>query len=1257
MYPYLYCIILSVFLTLQSISSSQTETTVDVFVEDHYTDEPLAEALVSVLYEGEVVDSSYTDSDGRAQVTATPTGVEDADVGIPTTFSVSENYPNPFRNETRVDFDVPEHQTIHAEVYNVLGQRVHSEDFTVDAGYYTLNLSLAHLATGAYFLRLRGAEQKTVKLMKLGGEMFLDGRTLRRGNIQVTNRTGITGKTPQKAVDELEEFTIRVERDRYETWEVTQTIEADTEITVPLERLNKVVFQVEHDDRLDFEKELEVEGVTIEEFSMTVMTPDTVILKSGIYSIWGETDTTVVSEEIEIASVDTMIIFTTAAQDFQTLEPGGIIVGVDSVHFGAPEGAIEEGIEISIEQVIDPTVEIQFPDYLNDINVVSNFYELTASEDIDIAPEHPLILGIPVPEGLSTENLAIGILVPSNTIWLHGEEEPSMRWRTVRGQYDEESGLFGTTVTFTGVEPHTYFLIDGITYANIEIENIGGDNSILENRVHHFHEEFIGFLVSCIGFEDPGQCTSEHRLQTANALNAAYEKYVKQSGFEEPRLRYVLENVSFSILPPSVTQQFKYEYYLENIHPFWSGYSYTTKTASTGFLANEEFPHPNDHITAHEFFHAIQFGYSNTGRNRLEIHLGDDGILEGTATAVEMSVNGLRRSNIDALDSREPKRVDLNLFASDTAASPPWIEKYRVQDFWVFLGKKIDPVNPNLNYLIPLFAKGSLREDIDEILREEGTYKSLGDAYWQWAKNQTFEKSVVLGPDIEGNPVPDGEPCALYHNAVGNLKEISYSLEGGTTIQTDFILPPLKSKLIEITFEPNNRYFASATIEAPETSVDIDFKFYHEKDAGTENCRDAALDNKQITVHGGDEEVRVYALISNTTLSDTLQKIVLTIDKKIFDWITSSPTIADEVVYYGSPDHHLYALDAETGQVLWSFPTDGQVFSSPMVVDDHVFIGSADGNVYAVDAGSGTEVWSVDTGSKIVSSPTVLDGDIYIGSFNGNVYAFDAENGAERWVFETDSLIASSPTVIDDIVFIGSFDNRLYALDADRGIEVWSYETEGAVYSSPTVAGDDVFIGSTDGHLYAINKTSGEVNWKFETGGAIVSSATVFNGTVYVGSLDHHVYALDVMTGVFQWSVETGDMVASSPTLADGAKGLFVGSFDNHLYALVGTTGQELWSVVLPDRVNSSPTQVDGTLYAGSADGSLFALDSTISGSSEDTRVMLGTLGHHHGWTGVTEMQFVALHTMHEESSIGDNTSPDDVFIRFAFPTDRKVIE
>ena len=54
----------------------------------------------------------------------------------------------------------------------------------------------------------------------------------------------------------------------------------------------------------------------------------------------------------------------------------------------------------------------------------------------------------------------------------------------------------------------------------------------------------------------------------------------------------------------------------------------------------------------------------------------------------------------------------------------------------------------------------------------------------------------------------------------------------------------------------------------------------------------------------------------------------------------SSPAVANGVVYVGSNDGNVYALNASTGAMLWSYTTGGGVYSSPAVANGVVYVGS-----------------------------------------------------------------------------------------------------------------------------------------------------------------------------------------------------------------------------------------------------------------------------------------------------------------------------
>jgi len=304
-------------------------------------------------------------------------------------------------------------------------------------------------------------------------------------------------------------------------------------------------------------------------------------------------------------------------------------------------------------------------------------------------------------------------------------------------------------------------------------------------------------------------------------------------------------------------------------------------------------------------------------------------------------------------------------------------------------------------------------------------------------------------------------------------------------------------------------------------------------------------------------------------------------------WIWSSPAIGSEgIMYFGSHDDHLYAVDVEDGNEKWTFAADGEILSSPAVSEEEIiYFGSGDNNIYALES-DGSLRWIYETGGDIHSSPTVdEEGNVYVGSYDGYLYSLDRD-GELNWRFNSDSWLWSSPSIYEDTVYVGSGDHSLYAIDINDGEEIWNYSTEGQIYSSPAVDDENIYFGSYDDHLYALDK-DGNLRWSFAAGDNIHSSPAIGeDGTIYFGSEDERVYA--VQDGEEVWSFDTDDRVRASPALsADGY--VFIGSYDEKFYSL-DSSGEVVWTFEAGDRIYSSAAiGDDGRIFVGSNAGSMLA--------------------------------------------------------------------
>lgn len=101
----------------------------------------------------------------------------------------------------------------------------------------------------------------------------------------------------------------------------------------------------------------------------------------------------------------------------------------------------------------------------------------------------------------------------------------------------------------------------------------------------------------------------------------------------------------------------------------------------------------------------------------------------------------------------------------------------------------------------------------------------------------------------------------------------------------------------------------------------------------------------------------------------------------------SSPAVSDKLLFIGSRDKHLHAINQETGEAAWKFPTGARVESSPIVFNDAVVAGSSDGRLYALNLDTGEEIWRFDLGEGLLASPAYGFGTLIISGEDGTVFA------------------------------------------------------------------------------------------------------------------------------------------------------------------------------------------------------------------------------------------------------------------------------
>lgn len=340
--------------------------------------------------------------------------------------------------------------------------------------------------------------------------------------------------------------------------------------------------------------------------------------------------------------------------------------------------------------------------------------------------------------------------------------------------------------------------------------------------------------------------------------------------------------------------------------------------------------------------------------------------------------------------------------------------------------------------------------------------------------------------------------------------------------------------------------------------------------------------------------------------------------------VRTAPTVSGDVVYFGSMDGHLYAVDANSGAELWRAYAGAGVGGGPLVTSDRVVFIDRANRIHAVDRSSGDPLWTVETGEDlplpwgyegwdyVLPSPILVGETVLAGSGNGSLYALRLSDGAEEWRFRTEGRVRSTPVVYDGAAYIGSGDGVIYGVSLERGTEVWRFETRGVglnsadfgfdrrqIQSSATIADGTMWIGSRDASLYSIDLGTREVRWSYEEGTSWVAATPILHdGKIFSArSGSRTVRALDARSGEVLWNYVTQGFVLCSPAYADGT--VYIGSEDGRIYAVNAEDGAVRWSYATGGSIYGMPAVQDGMLYVGSDDGYLYAIRGTDGASPQ----------------------------------------------------------
>jgi alcohol dehydrogenase (cytochrome c) len=220
---------------------------------------------------------------------------------------------------------------------------------------------------------------------------------------------------------------------------------------------------------------------------------------------------------------------------------------------------------------------------------------------------------------------------------------------------------------------------------------------------------------------------------------------------------------------------------------------------------------------------------------------------------------------------------------------------------------------------------------------------------------------------------------------------------------------------------------------------------------------------------------------------------------KATDAFETSPLVADGVMYLSEPGGSVTALDTLTGRPLWKYRRSlpkgvrgccGEVNRGVAILGDMVYVGTFDAHLVALDIQSGIVRWDAvvadpKLGHSITGAPLAIKDKIVVGiaggeyGIRGFVDAYDAKTGQRAWRFWTVPAAGEpgSETWAADSAKTGAATTWVTgAYDPQQNLVFWGTGNPGPDWNGDNRAGDNLYSDC----LLALDGDTGKLKWYFQ---------------------------------------------------------------------------------------------------------------------------------------------------------------------------------
>jgi outer membrane protein assembly factor BamB len=282
------------------------------------------------------------------------------------------------------------------------------------------------------------------------------------------------------------------------------------------------------------------------------------------------------------------------------------------------------------------------------------------------------------------------------------------------------------------------------------------------------------------------------------------------------------------------------------------------------------------------------------------------------------------------------------------------------------------------------------------------------------------------------------------------------------------------------------------------------------------------------------------------------------------------PVVGGSRIFAAEPGGKIYALEADTGDVVWQI--DSKLDLSAGVGFGHgvVVVASAEGQLLALDPTDGNLLWQSSVGAEVLARPIVADERIIVRAGDGQVIGVDKNSGTIRWRLRNSvpSLSVrglSVPVQVNEIVVVGYASGHLSGIDIESGRELWKTPISRPggsnqidrlidIDADPLIAGSQLFVAAYQDKVYAISLTAQKVQWSAPR--STLRNLAVSDSELLITLDNGVVMALDPNTGTEVWKqARLRGRGVTNPIAIPGSKLCAVGDYQGYVHVMDVSTG------------------------------------------------------------------------------------------------------